>query len=119
LRWQVVIYFSASWCGPCRFMQPAVKAMASKFTDVAFVKIDVDELKVYIYIYTTFGTSALFSFLPWPVCSLHSIRREETSVNWHLCCVCRWLGKDSDHSRRETARLGICPHHFIKAAVTV
>jgi thiol-disulfide isomerase/thioredoxin len=61
LRWQVVIYFSASWCGPCRFMQPAVKAMASKFTDVAFVKIDVDELKVYIYYVRHFGPVFLSS----------------------------------------------------------
>ncbi|XP_022679131.1 thioredoxin H2-2 isoform X1 [Setaria italica] len=41
---QMVIDFSASWCGPCRFIEPAFKEMASKYTDVAFVKIDVDEL---------------------------------------------------------------------------
>ncbi|GAB4832165.1 Cytoplasmic thioredoxin isoenzyme 2 [Ancistrocladus abbreviatus] len=40
----MVIDFAASWCGPCRFMEPAVQAMASKFTDVEFAKIDVDEL---------------------------------------------------------------------------
>ncbi|KAE9599092.1 hypothetical protein Lal_00044021 [Lupinus albus] len=40
----VVIDFSASWCGPCRFIEPAIHAMADKFTDVEFIKIDVDEL---------------------------------------------------------------------------
>ncbi|TKY65220.1 Thioredoxin H2 [Spatholobus suberectus] len=40
----VVIDFSATWCGPCRFMEPVIKEMAGKFTDVEFVKIDVDEL---------------------------------------------------------------------------
>ncbi|PUZ36544.1 hypothetical protein GQ55_9G046700 [Panicum hallii var. hallii] len=40
----LVIDFSASWCGPCRFIEPAFKEMASRFTDVVFVKIDVDEL---------------------------------------------------------------------------
>ncbi|XP_008796645.1 thioredoxin H2-2 [Phoenix dactylifera] len=40
----MVIDFSASWCGPCRFIEPAFKAMAAKYTDVVFVKIDVDEL---------------------------------------------------------------------------
>ncbi|KAJ8775238.1 hypothetical protein K2173_020242 [Erythroxylum novogranatense] len=32
----MAIDFAASWCGPCKFMEPAVRAM--------FVKIDVDEL---------------------------------------------------------------------------
>ncbi|RVX08714.1 Thioredoxin H2 [Vitis vinifera] len=40
----MVIDFAATWCGPCKFMEPAVKSMASKYTDVDFVKIDVDEL---------------------------------------------------------------------------
>ncbi|XP_062214300.1 thioredoxin H2-2-like [Phragmites australis] len=40
----LVIDFSASWCGPCRFIEPSFKEMASRFTDAIFVKIDVDEL---------------------------------------------------------------------------
>ncbi|XP_057491256.1 thioredoxin H2 [Actinidia eriantha] len=40
----MVVDFSASWCGPCKFIEPAIHAMAAKFTDVEFVKIDVDEL---------------------------------------------------------------------------
>ncbi|KAK7394537.1 hypothetical protein VNO78_15066 [Psophocarpus tetragonolobus] len=40
----VVIDFSATWCGPCRFMEPVIKEMAGMFTNVEFVKIDVDEL---------------------------------------------------------------------------
>ncbi|WRX20616.1 Thioredoxin domain - like 10 [Theobroma cacao] len=40
----IVIDFSASWCGPCKFIEPAVHDMAAKFTEVDFVKIDVDEL---------------------------------------------------------------------------
>ncbi|KAF8659427.1 hypothetical protein HU200_058454 [Digitaria exilis] len=43
---QLVIDFSASWCGPCRFIEPAFKEMSSRYTDVIFVKIDVDELAV-------------------------------------------------------------------------
>lgn len=42
----MVIDFSATWCGPCRLMEPSFNAMASKYTDVEFVKIDVDELSV-------------------------------------------------------------------------
>ncbi|CAO2820895.1 unnamed protein product [Amaranthus hypochondriacus] len=40
----LVVDFAASWCGPCKFMEPAVKAMSAKFSDVEFAKIDVDEL---------------------------------------------------------------------------
>ncbi|MCH81240.1 thioredoxin h2 [Trifolium medium] len=40
----VVIDFSATWCGPCRFIEPLIHAMADEFTDVEFIKIDVDEL---------------------------------------------------------------------------
>ncbi|KAJ1293173.1 hypothetical protein BS78_01G047700 [Paspalum vaginatum] len=40
----MVIDFSASWCGPCRFIEPAFKEMASRFPGAIFVKIDVDEL---------------------------------------------------------------------------
>ncbi|KAH1038544.1 hypothetical protein J1N35_040287 [Gossypium stocksii] len=40
----MVIDFSASWCGPCKFMEPVLNGMANKFTEVLFVKLDVDEL---------------------------------------------------------------------------
>ncbi|KAL0915890.1 hypothetical protein M5K25_013355 [Dendrobium thyrsiflorum] len=40
----LVIDFSATWCGPCRLIEPTFKALAAKFTEALFVKIDVDEL---------------------------------------------------------------------------
>ncbi|KAF8378381.1 hypothetical protein HHK36_029720 [Tetracentron sinense] len=40
----MVIDFTATWCKPCRLIEPAFEEMAAKFTDVVFVKIDVDEL---------------------------------------------------------------------------
>ncbi|CAI9092746.1 OLC1v1028073C2 [Oldenlandia corymbosa var. corymbosa] len=44
----IVIDFTASWCGPCRYIEPAIYEFAAKYTDVEFVKIDVDELEVCI-----------------------------------------------------------------------
>ncbi|WCJ18672.1 thioredoxin 2 [Euphorbia peplus] len=40
----MVIDFTATWCGPCKFMEPQVKIMANRFSDVSFAKIDVDKL---------------------------------------------------------------------------
>ncbi|OVA09089.1 Thioredoxin [Macleaya cordata] len=41
----IVIDFTATWCPPCRMMAPIFADLAEKFTEVVFVKIDVDELK--------------------------------------------------------------------------
>uniref|UniRef100_A0A5B6Z963 Putative thioredoxin H2-like n=1 Tax=Davidia involucrata TaxID=16924 RepID=A0A5B6Z963_DAVIN len=40
----IVIDFTATWCRPCQFMEPAINEFASRYTDVEFIKIDVDEL---------------------------------------------------------------------------
>ncbi|BAT99317.1 thioredoxin H2-like [Vigna umbellata] len=40
----LVIDFTATWCGPCKTMDPVIKEFAAKYTDVEFIKIDVDEL---------------------------------------------------------------------------
>lgn len=38
---KIVIWFSASWCGPCRRVDKS--ALVSSFPDVTFFKCDVDE----------------------------------------------------------------------------
>ncbi|CAA2991542.1 thioredoxin H2-like [Olea europaea subsp. europaea] len=34
----MVIDFTASWCGPCRYMEPAMNDFAAKYTDVEFIQ---------------------------------------------------------------------------------
>ncbi|VFQ69391.1 unnamed protein product [Cuscuta campestris] len=41
----VVIYFTASWCGPCRVIGPTFSDIAKKIPGAIFLKVDVDELE--------------------------------------------------------------------------
>ena len=39
-----VYYFTASWCPPCKMIGPIFEKMAPEFTNIQFLKIDVDEV---------------------------------------------------------------------------
>ena len=40
----VVVEFTATWCGPSRFIAPVFADLASKFPDVVFLKVDIDKM---------------------------------------------------------------------------
>ncbi|VVA98042.1 unnamed protein product [Arabis nemorensis] len=39
----LILYFTATWCGPCRYMSPLYSSLATQHPRVVFVKIDIDE----------------------------------------------------------------------------
>lgn len=40
-----VLYFTATWCGPCRYISPVFTSMAQKYSNVVFLKADIDEAR--------------------------------------------------------------------------
>ncbi|EOY21393.1 Tetraticopeptide domain-containing thioredoxin isoform 6, partial [Theobroma cacao] len=41
----VILYFTATWCGPCRFISPLYTSLAAKYVKVVFLKVDIDEAR--------------------------------------------------------------------------
>jgi thiol-disulfide isomerase/thioredoxin len=42
----VVVDFYATWCGPCQMCAPQYAALSTKYTNVVFLKVDVDQQRV-------------------------------------------------------------------------
>ncbi|CAK9860750.1 unnamed protein product [Sphagnum jensenii] len=40
----IVVDFTATWCGPCRVMSPIFVELSKKYTNLIFLKVDVDEV---------------------------------------------------------------------------
>ncbi|XVF37826.1 hypothetical protein REPUB_Repub20aG0044400 [Reevesia pubescens] len=41
----VILYFTATWCGPCRLISPLYTSLAAKYANVVFLKVDIDEAR--------------------------------------------------------------------------
>ncbi|KAJ9162648.1 hypothetical protein P3X46_022407 [Hevea brasiliensis] len=40
-----ILYFTATWCGPCRYISPLFTNLATKYPKTVFLKVDVDEAR--------------------------------------------------------------------------
>lgn len=43
---QVIVDFTATWCGPCRMIAPVFEELSTQFPTLVFLKVDVDEVEV-------------------------------------------------------------------------
>jgi len=56
----LVVYFTATWCGPCKKIYPCVENLVSKYNAISFVKVDVDKNEELV---TSMGISCMPTFL--------------------------------------------------------
>ncbi|KAL0356378.1 UNVERIFIED_CONTAM: TPR repeat-containing thioredoxin TDX [Sesamum radiatum] len=45
LSWLTVVYFTATWSGPCHYIAPRYASLAAKYPKVVFLKVDIDKAK--------------------------------------------------------------------------
>ncbi|MCP2728472.1 thioredoxin [Limnofasciculus baicalensis] len=59
----VLVYFWASWCGPCRLVSPSVAAIADNYSDrIKVIKMEVDPNPVTVKQYRVEGVPFLLLF---------------------------------------------------------
>jgi thioredoxin 1 len=88
----VMVYFWASWCGPCRLMSPLVEKVATTYSDqLKVVKMEVDPNPSTVAKYKVEGVPALRFFSSGEIQSSTegaiSPQKLEELVTTHLAAV--------------------------------
>jgi thioredoxin 1 len=42
---KLLVQYTATWCSPCKALTPRLSNLSNKYSDVTFVKVDVDDNK--------------------------------------------------------------------------
>ncbi len=40
---KLLVQYTATWCNPCKMLTPRLSNLSNKYTDVTFVKVDIEE----------------------------------------------------------------------------
>ena len=40
---KLLVQYTADWCSPCRALTPRLSNLSNKYSDITFVKVNVDE----------------------------------------------------------------------------
>ncbi|WP_125606528.1 thioredoxin family protein [Lapidilactobacillus bayanensis] len=57
---KTILFFTATWCGDCRFIKPAMPAVEAEYPDITFVEVDRDE---YLELAQELGIMGIPSFV--------------------------------------------------------
>ncbi len=58
----VMVDFYADWCGPCKLTSPIIEELSEEYTDVSFVKVNVDNNQELASQYSVFSIPTFIVF---------------------------------------------------------
>lgn len=59
---KVIVDFFATWCGPCKMLSPVLEQLSEEYSDIIFVKVDVDDCQNVFKEYGIMSVPTLMKF---------------------------------------------------------
>ncbi|EFA82952.1 thioredoxin [Heterostelium album PN500] len=59
---KLIIYYTATWCGPCRMMAKPFSDLSDQYQGITFIKADIDACSEYPPVANISGVPAFFGY---------------------------------------------------------